>query len=95
VDWPDRSRCTVGLPEIEGIATKVRVRLLDAAGSTKFSTDVSIPPRGNVQFNLAAAGAPSISNGRLTFEVIEGTGRVLPYASVVDNATGDPIFVSP
>jgi subtilisin-like proprotein convertase family protein len=94
VDSTDRFRCNVGLTEIEGIATKVRVRLLDAAGSTKFSSDVAIPPRGNIQFNLAAAGAPPISNGRLTFEVIEGAGSILPYASVVDNATGDPIFVS-
>jgi subtilisin-like proprotein convertase family protein len=94
VDSNSRFRCNVGLTEIDGVATTVRVRLVDAAGTEKFSTAMPVPPRGNVQFNLAAAGAPAISNARLTFEVIEGEGRILPYASVIDNATGDPIFVS-
>ena len=88
-------RCNVGLTEVGGVGEIVRVRLLDAAGIERFATNVPVPPRGNVQFNLAAAGAPEIANGRLVFEVIEGAGAVLPYASVVDNRTGDPIYISP
>lgn len=95
VDSNSAFRCNVGLTEVEGFGVVVRTRLLDASGVERFSTQASVPAHGNVQFNLAAVGAPAISNGRLTFEVTEGEGRVLPYASVVDNATGDPIFVSP
>jgi subtilisin-like proprotein convertase family protein len=95
VDSNSEFRCNVGLTEVSGQGASLRVRLWDATGAERFVTDVVVPANANLQFNLAAAGAPPISNGRLTFEVIEGEGRVLPYASVVDNATGDPIFVSP
>lgn len=88
-------RCNVGLTELYGEPAVARVRLLDASGALRFATEVDVPALGNVQFNLTAAGAPIVSNGRLTIEVIDGSGFVIPYASVVDNATGDPIYVGP
>lgn len=94
IDSNDAFRCNVGLTEAGNAPIVVRVRLFDAAGAERFVTDVPLPANSNLQFNLAAAGAPPISNGRLTFEIVEGFGRLFTYASVVDNRTGDPIFVS-
>ncbi len=93
IDSTAAFRCNVGLAEVSGSAATVRVRLLDASGVERFAKDVVLQPYANEQFALADAGAPAIANGRIVVEIIEGNGRVLAYASVVDNRTGDPIFI--
>ena len=93
IDSNPTYRCNVGLSEIAGAPTTVRVRLLNAAGEEQFSLNLSLEAHANEQFNLADKGAPRVSNGRVVVEVIDGAGSVIPYASVVDNRTGDPIFI--
>lgn len=93
IDSNETFRCNVGLAEIAGVAATVRVRLLDASGTERFATSVALQPHGSEQFNLADAGAPKVSNGRIVVDVLEGGGSVVAYASVVDNRTGDPIFI--
>ena len=46
-----------------------------------------------MQFPVDAITHRRSSNGRVEVEVIAGSGKALAWASVVDNVTGDPIFV--
>lgn len=88
-----RYRTNVGAAETAGEPATVRVRLYDANGTQIFVKEVPIPAFGQMQFNFANEGAPTFGNGRATFEVAGGAGRVLAYASVVDNLSGDPVFI--
>jgi len=64
----------------------VRVTAFDAAGNDVWHSDVVA--EGLTQFPLPV----TLPIGRVTAEVLSGNG-VVPYASVVDNQSGDPIFI--
>jgi hypothetical protein len=46
-----------------------------------------------VQFPLDALTSAQIAGGRVETEVITGLDVPIVWASVIDNVTGDPIFV--
>ena len=59
--------------------------------------DYELRPYENIQVNQVAkavGGADSLSNGIVRVTVTSGEGRVGAYLSVVDNATGDPTFIT-
>ena len=64
----------------------VRLIAYDAAGNEVWRDDVLA--QGLTQFPLPV----SLAIGRVTVQVIAG-GGVVPYASVVDNQSGDPIYI--
>jgi len=69
----------------------IRFTLFDAAGHQIGSTDRTAAPQRVVQFSLDAITSATIVDGRVEVEVV--AGNAIAWASVVDNATGDPIFV--
>lgn len=69
----------------------IRFTLFDAAGHLIGSTDRTAAPLRVIQFPLDAITAAPIVDGRVEVEVV--AGNAIAWASVVDNATGDPIFV--
>jgi hypothetical protein len=71
----------------------LRFTLFDDAGHSLGSTDRTLDPLRLVQFPVDALTSSPIVNGRVEVQVISGTGKPLAWASVVDNITGDPIFV--
>jgi subtilisin-like proprotein convertase family protein len=71
----------------------IRFTLFDAAGHALGSTDRIAGPQRVIQFSLDAITSAPVADGRVEVEVIAGGGNALAWASVVDNATGDPIFV--
>ena len=87
-------RTNIGLTEVVGNDMTVRIRIFDAQNHQIFTTDQYVGPRGHLQFNLANAGAPEFLSGRASFEVIAGAGRLFAYASVIDNASGDPVYIA-
>lgn len=88
-------RTNIGLAEVLGSAAVVLIRAFDSAGNEIFSAIRDVAPNGWLQFNLNAEGAPALSNGRATLEVVGGEGGILGWASVIDNRTGDPINIVP
>lgn len=66
----------------------VRFIACDAAGNEVWRTDAFV--NGIVQFPLPVP----LPMGRITAEVISG-GGVVPYASVIDNGSGDPTYINP
>lgn len=89
----DRFRTNVGFAEVRGLSALVRVIVFDGAGREIHRFDQPLSPLQQLQPNLSQAGAPPFLNGRVSFEVIQGGGGVIGYAAVVDNASGDPIYV--
>ncbi len=71
----------------------VRFTLFDAGGASVASTDRILAPMRAVQISLEALTSAPIVNGRVEVQVVGGSGAVVAWASVIDNTTGDPIFV--
>jgi subtilisin-like proprotein convertase family protein len=92
VESSARFRTNIGVAEVGGNPVVVRVRVFDAGGNERSSHLVTLAPNGLTQFNPTATGIPPLTNGRITFDLI-GSGAILGYASVVDNVSGDPIYV--
>ncbi|MCA1732527.1 MAG: hypothetical protein LC732_02875, partial [Acidobacteria bacterium] len=88
-------RTNLGLVEASGNAADVEVRFFDAAGDPLLTLPVSLQPGEHRQFNqiLAANGFSNLPVGRAEVEVVAGEGRITAYASVIDNATSDPLLV--
>ncbi|MEA2338704.1 MAG: hypothetical protein QOE82_2711 [Thermoanaerobaculia bacterium] len=85
-------RTNVGAINTGGIQEVVRFTLYDAAGHVLGSTDRTVFPLRVVQFSIEELTTAPITDGRVEVEVIDG-GTAIAWASVVDNITGDPIFV--
>jgi subtilisin-like proprotein convertase family protein len=71
----------------------VRFTLYDAGGHTLGSTDQTVGPLRVIQFPLDLITSGAVVDGRVEAQVISGTGGGVAWASVIDNVTGDPIFV--
>ncbi len=78
-------RTNIGL--IAPSPAKVRLIAYDAAGREVWRSDVAA--QGVTQIPLPVP----LAIGRVTAEVVEGDG-VIPYASVIDNFSGDPTYIT-
>ncbi len=86
-------RFNFGMVETTGNPVTVQVSLHDGDGSVLGSRSFTIRGHEAVQVNdLAEVGASSAptGNGRLHFEVTDGSGRVIAFGSGVANRSGDP-----
>jgi hypothetical protein len=85
-------RCNIGVASWTAQWTTVLVDVQDDAGTILATEQLDIPPFGHVQQRLATL----VEGGSLVFYLAEGPNDALvfPYASVVNDATGDPTYVS-
>ncbi len=81
-------RTNVGLMATTDDPATVRLIAYDASGREVGRAEVLV--RGLTQIPLPVA----LVDGRVSAEVIDGSGSVIPYASVIDNLSGDPIYIS-
>jgi hypothetical protein len=83
-------RCNIGVASWTSSWTTVQVDVQDSWGNLLDTEVLDIPPFGHVQHRLRTG----VGGGSLVFYVVEGpdTALVFPYASVVDQRTGDPSF---
>jgi chitodextrinase len=91
------SRTNVGFVNPALTVASIGVSIYDAdAGVLLGSTSLSLPPLGFEQLNniFAVVGQQSSVRRNATVEFL-ATAPVLAYASVVDNTSGDAIFVTP
>jgi len=84
-------RCNVGVASWTAEWTTVRLDTQDAGGNILESELFDVPPFGHVQRRLAA----SVEGGSLVFYLQSGPDNALifPYATVINQATGDPSYV--
>ncbi len=85
-------RTNIGFSEVSGASVEVRVALYNGSDGTRIGADMNytVLPFSNLQQNHIALATAS---GYATVDVVGGQGRVVAYASVVDNATGDAIYI--
>lgn len=83
-------RCNIGVASWSPGWATVRVDVQDDAGNILTSHELEVPPFGHVQQRLPTA----VEGGSLVFYLVDGPddARVFPYASVVDQTTGDPSY---
>src|SRR5262249_43011604 len=86
----------VGFTEVSGFPVTVHMDLFDGNGALLASKESATGPYTSViiPFIISDRGLPSTSNFRVDFRVVSATGRAVPYATYVDNATGDGSYQS-
>ncbi|HSY49156.1 MAG TPA: hypothetical protein VLC46_10120 [Thermoanaerobaculia bacterium] len=88
-------RTNLGLVEVTG--NSAQVQLLAYTPDSKVAARTVVPLNGGqyLQQNqiFKSLGFSNVYNGRITAQVIGGTGRVAAYGSVIDNRTTDPTYV--
>lgn len=84
-------RTNVGVASWTGTAVTVRVDVQDENGTVIDRSDHYVPAYGHVQWRLGE----DVEGGTVVAYLYDGANDaiVYPYASVVNNATGDPAYV--
>lgn len=84
----------VGFTEVSGFPATVRIDILDGNGALLASTTRNADPYTTVLITdiITDRGLPWTSNFRVDFTVVSASGRVAPFATYVDDATGDGSF---
>lgn len=86
-------RTNVGIAEVSGKPVTVEIQVISADGLQSFDT-IELPANGFMQLNSVASSLGlSGDNIRVALKVIDGEGRIVAYASVLDNASGDPSYI--
>ena len=88
-------RTNIGVLNVTPDPIDVVIDLHDADGSILGSVPISLPPYGARQVTdvFAAIGAGDVPDGWASVRTTTGGGRFVAYASIVDNRTGDPVYV--
>jgi hypothetical protein len=89
-------RTNLGFVEGSGSPVSLLVSVFDASGSRLTQFPVGLSGGQHLQMNsfLVERGI-HLDDGRVEVQVTSGAGRVTSYASVVNNATGDFLVVTP
>lgn len=90
-------RANFGFLEASGNPADMIVRVYDIANTLLTSFPLSLRAMEHRQLNglLQQNGITNLADGRVEVEVVNGDGKVSAYVSEVDNATNDPLMVSP
>lgn len=89
-------RSNIGLMETSGSGFPVTARVIvfDPAGNELGRQDVALSAHGIAQLPLSSLVSGAVYGARATVEIVSGSGTVLAYGSVVDNVTGDSIYIT-
>ncbi len=84
----------VGFTEVSGSPVTVRMDVVDGSGTVLASTTRSTDPYTAylIPDIIADRGLPAISNFRVDFTVTSAAGRIVPFATYTDDASGDGSF---
>jgi Putative Ig domain len=94
LEQSDAFRTNIGLAETTGNAVTAEVSLI--LPDSKITPVISYPlgPNQFAQLSLAAFGLTDpIYNARVSVRVVDGSGKVTAYGSLVDNVSQDPTYV--
>jgi hypothetical protein len=80
--------------ETAGAAATARILVYDPAGHELVRQDVALAGHGVTQIPLAAIVSGNVFGGWVSVEIVNGNGHVYTYGSIVDNTTGDPVYIS-
>ncbi|NOZ77691.1 MAG: hypothetical protein GXP48_00650 [Acidobacteria bacterium] len=85
----------VGLVNVGDTPSKLHLKVEDAVYDVKFDTTVTVPANGWLQLLkvLSHRAVEPLGGGFVNISVTSGSSRVLAWASVIDNTSGDPSFL--
>jgi hypothetical protein len=88
-------RTNLGFASLSALPTMVFATLHDSSGSELGTLSAELPPYGHVQLDDAfgAVGAVAVAFGYATVASGDPWARCAAYASVIDNRTGDAVFI--
>jgi len=92
-DADDTWRSNFGLVETSAAAVTVEATSRDASGAVLATATYQLEPREVIQRSITEIGGELGTNQRIEVQVTGGSGRVLAFASRLDNRTGDPSTV--
>jgi len=89
-------RVNVGFTEASGATATVEIAVRDRAGALRGTLTRDVPPLTTIQVNdlFAELAMPADENDLFEVRVIAGAGRVLSYATAIDNETNDALGVT-
>lgn len=92
-----RFRTNIGVANLSDHEVSVEVEVIAADGSSIGAEILDLPPLKTIQrFRMIRDFSSSAVEGaRATVRVLTPEGRVMAYATVIDNATGDPTYIEP
>ena len=86
-------RTNVGFANATGSSTRVKVTLHDGAGKTQIgSAEYTLKAYEHYQFTRIF-GYQTVGKGYAKVEVLDSGGKVYCYAMLIDNVSGDPIYI--
>jgi hypothetical protein len=89
-------RTNIGLVEGSGAGATAVVKLFDGNNNLLKTVERSLQPYGHEQLPFTQMfGNVTVDDGRIEVTVNSANGKASAYASVIDNATSDPLLVSP
>jgi hypothetical protein len=92
-----RFRTNIGVTSLSDHEVSVEVEIVAADGSSLGATVLTLPPRGGIQRlrMIRDFTKSTVEGARATVRVVTPDGRVMAYATVIDNQTGDPTYIEP
>lgn len=89
-----RFHTNVGFTEVSGAPVQVRIDIVDSNGNLLTSTTQSAAANQTLLITdiIGVRGLGATSNFRVDFTVTSVTGRIIPFAILIDDATGDGLF---
>ena len=89
-------RANFGFLEASGQPVDLAVRVFDSSNNLLKTIPLSLGAMQHRQMNgLLQNNGITLESGRVEVEVTSGDGKVTAYVSEVDNATNDPLLISP
>lgn len=88
-------RTNIGLLNLSSEEVPVEIDLYLGTGNLAATVPVTLEPFEMVQRDqiFSSAGVGTVNNGYAVVRVTSGEGSVIAYASVIDQESGDPIYV--
>jgi hypothetical protein len=88
-------RTNLGLVEAANKPAALLISAFDATGNLLFELPLALPGNtGRELQSFLAENHVTLPDGRIEVKVADGDGRVTAYATVFDNASGDPFYIS-
>lgn len=89
-------RTNIGIVEAAGEPAQLELTFFDADGHEVLRVPESLRASEHKQLDqVLAKNNVTLDDGRVEVQVVGGSGKVMAYASIVDNRTNDPLLVSP
>jgi hypothetical protein len=86
-------RTNVGVLNTSNAEITVRVRILDGSGSERADVLWDLQPYEQRQESIASLGVGQLAGGTCVLGVTSGPESFIAYASIVDNHSGDAVYV--